>query len=87
MADCGVSHRDLKPANILFDKYFILKVSDLGLSCNAVGNNNNYILTSIVGTDGYCPPEMYAKKYTGLQADIFATGVIIFNIYTGGKPF
>ena len=87
LAEVGVSHRDLKPENILFDSQFQLKVSDFGLSRDAKGNNNDFQLSSRVGTEGYKPPEMEAGKYTGLQADIFATGVVLFIMYNGTPPF
>jgi serine/threonine protein kinase len=44
-------------------------------------------LTSRVGTEGYKPPEMEQGNYTGLQADIFAIGVILFIMYNGTPPF
>lgn len=87
LAEKGVTHRDLKPENILFDKYFTLKVSDFGLSRDAAGTNKDYKLSSVVGTDGYRAPEMEAGKYTGLQADLFAVGVILFIMYKGSPPF
>jgi serine/threonine protein kinase len=87
LADVGVSHRDLKPENILFDSNFQLKVSDFGLSRDAKGNNSDFKLTSRVGTEGYKPPEMELGNYTGLQADIFGTGVILFIMYNGTPPF
>lgn len=87
LANVGVSHRDLKPENILFDSSFQLKVSDFGLSRDALGDNKDFKLTSRVGTEGYKPPEMELGNYTGLQADIFATGVILFIMYNGTPPF
>jgi serine/threonine protein kinase len=87
LANVGVSHRDLKPENILFDSSFQLKVSDFGLSRDAQGDNKDFKLTSRVGTEGYKPPEMELGNYTGLQADIFATGVILFIMYNGTPPF
>lgn len=87
LAEVGVSHRDLKPENILFDKDFKLKVSDFGLSRDAKGNFGDFKLTSRVGTEGYKPPEMEQGNYTGLQADIFGTGVILFLMFNGTPPF
>jgi serine/threonine protein kinase len=82
-----VTHRDLKPENILFDSDFRLKVSDFGLSRDAKGDQGNYNLKSRVGTEGYKPPEMEQGNYTGIQADIFAAGVIIFIMFNGTPPF
>ena len=83
----GVAHRDLKPENILFDKNFILRVSDFGLSTLSEGHEGDGILYTRLGTEGYKPPEMEQGKYTGLQADLFAAGVILFIMYTGTPPF
>lgn len=83
----GITHRDLKPENILFDKDFNFKISDLGLSTFTEGHNKDGKLYSRVGTEGYKPPEMEEGKYTGLQADLFAAGVILFIMYNGTPPF
>ncbi len=64
-----------------------MKVSDFGLSRMANGKNHDFKLTSKVGTEGYKPPEMELGNYTGLQADIFSAGVILFVMYTGTPPF
>lgn len=83
----GVSHRDLKPENILFDKNYYLKVSDFGLSTETEGHEGDGFLYTRLGTEGYKPPEMESGKYLGLQADLFAAGVILFVMYTGTPPF
>lgn len=87
MHHSGVSHRDLKPENILFDKNYYLKVSDFGLSTLTEGHEGDGMLYTRLGTEGYKPPEMEQGKYLGLQADIFAAGVILFVMYTGTPPF
>jgi serine/threonine protein kinase len=87
LADIGVSHRDLKPENILFNSDFLLKVSDFGLSRDAKGDHGDFKLRTRVGTEGYKPPEMEAGNYTGIQADIFAAGVVLFIMHTGSPPF
>lgn len=87
LADVGVAHRDLKPENILFDEEFNLKVSDFGLSRDSEGDNHDFKLFSKVGTEGYKPPEMEQGNYTGIQADIFGAGVVLFIMYNGTPPF
>ena len=62
-------------------------MSDFGLSRDAKGNNGDFKLTSRVGTEGYKPPEMEEGKYYGLQADIFAAGIVLFIMYNGTPPF
>ena len=44
-------------------------------------------MSSKVGTEGYKPPEMEQGNYTGLDADMFAAGVILFIMYNGTPPF
>ena len=83
----GVTHRDIKPENILFDSNFSLKLTDFGLARDAEGEKGDFNLTSRLGSTGYKPPEMEARNYRGLKADIFATGVIIFMMYRGRPPF
>jgi serine/threonine protein kinase len=83
----NITHRDLKPENILFDKDYLLRVSDFGLSRDSLGPNRDYRLRSRVGTEGYKPMEMMQGNYTGLQADLFAAGVILFIMYNGTPPF
>lgn len=87
LVSVDVAHRDLKPENILFDREFTLKVSDFGLSRDAKGNLGDYKLTSRVGTEGYKPPEMEQGNYTGLAADMFAAGVVLFIMFNGTPPF
>lgn len=83
----GVAHRDLKPENVLFDKVYNLKVSDFGLSTMAEGRDGDGMLYTRLGTEGYKSPEMEIGKYTGLQSDLFAAGVILFVMYSGAPPF
>lgn len=62
-------------------------MSDFGLARDAKGNMGNYKLTSRVGTEGYKPPEMEVGNYTGLAADLFAAGVVLFIMFNGTPPF
>lgn len=78
-------HRDLKPENLLLDRNHNIKIVDFGLS-------NTYqpgeLLKTACGSPCYAAPEMIAgKKYNGLSADIWSSGVILFAMVCGYLPF
>ena len=78
----GICHRDLKTGNILLDNKFNPKICDFGFSTYIQKN-----LKDILGTPEYAAPEIYKGNYDGEKVDIFALGVILFNLVTGIYPF
>ena len=78
----GYSHRDLKTGNILLDDKFNPKICDFGFSTYIQKN-----LKDILGTPEYAAPEIYKGNYDGEKVDIFALGVILFNLVTGIYAF
>lgn len=82
--DHGIVHRDLKPANI-FEDEGIVKIGDYGLSkfisCSRRGGQ-----TESVGTFHYMAPEIGKGEY-GKEVDIYALGVILYELATGNVPF
>ncbi len=82
--DHGIVHRDLKPANI-FEDQGIVKIGDYGLSkfisCSRRGGQ-----TESVGTFHYMAPEIGKGEY-GKEIDIYALGVMLYELATGVVPF
>lgn len=82
--DRGVVHRDLKPANI-FIEHGHLKIGDYGLS-RRMSSSERGELTRGVGTPHYMAPEIKNGNY-GRSIDVYACGVILFEMLTGHPPF
>lgn len=77
----GVIHRDLKPANVLV-YHNQVKVVDFGLS-QAMGENP----TELGGTVGYIPPEVLFGDPISVRCDLYALGVIAYEMVAGAHPF
>lgn len=77
----GMCHRDLKPANILLSDHFDIKITDFGLA----GENKK--TNEFCGTLTFMAPEIWFGNYLASSADVFATGVILFYMFSGKYPF
>ncbi len=82
--DHGVVHRDLKPANV-FVEQGQLKVGDYGL-CKAMSGSQRAAQTQSVGTVHYMAPEVSTGNYNR-SIDVYACGVILYEMLTGRVPF
>jgi eukaryotic-like serine/threonine-protein kinase len=80
----GIVHRDLKPGNIFLENG-VIKVGDYGL-CKTIGESQHAGMTQNVGTVHYMAPEVTTGNYNR-QIDIYAAGVILFELVTGHVPF
>lgn len=82
--DHGIVHRDLKPGNIFLENG-IVKVGDYGLS-KSIGPSHRTAQTQSVGTVHYMAPEISTGNYNK-QIDVYAAGVILYEMLTGHVPF
>jgi serine/threonine-protein kinase len=81
----GVIHRDIKPANIIIMGNGKLKVADFGIA--HLDSSKLTHLGTVMGTPGYMAPEQYSGAAVDRRADIFSSGVVLYQLLTGVKPF
>lgn len=84
----GVVHRDLKPENIMVDAEDNVKLIDFGIAGDAGARRLTYAnLTAALGSPNYISPEQVKGKRGDGRSDIFALGVILYEMLTGRVPF
>ncbi|MCD4684417.1 MAG: serine/threonine protein kinase [Anaerolineae bacterium] len=83
----GVLHRDLKPSNIMLDANGDAYVTDFGIA-RLLGDNAPSLTTSgVVGTPSYMSPEQAQGHDLDGRSDVYALGVVLFELLTGKRPF
>jgi eukaryotic-like serine/threonine-protein kinase len=84
----GVAHRDLKPENIMVDSEDNVKLIDFGIAANAGSRRLTFAkLTEAMGTPDYISPEQVRGGRGDGRSDIYALGVMLYEMLTGKVPF
>lgn len=84
----GVVHRDIKPGNVMVTDTGQVKVMDFGIA-RAVSDSSSTVAetTTILGTASYFSPEQAKGEPVDARADLYSTGVVLFELLTGRTPF
>jgi len=83
----GIVHRDLKPSNILFDGKGTPYISDFGIAKLSQAQSGNMTGSAIIGTPAYMAPEQAQGTGVDGRTDIYAVGIILFEMLTGRQPY
>ena len=83
----GVIHRDVKPSNILLDAQDLVYVADFGLARLAQASAVLTKTGMMAGTPQYMAPEQAMAKEVNRRADIYALGIVAYEMLTGAVPF
>jgi serine/threonine-protein kinase len=82
--DHGVIHRDLKPANVMIDGRGKVRITDFGVAgvAGTFGAEER-----LAGTPAYMAPEQLAGRDASIQSDIYALGLVLYEVFTGKRAF
>jgi serine/threonine-protein kinase len=84
----GVTHRDMKPENIMIDDADHIKLIDFGIAGNEGSRRLTFAkLSNVMGTPDYISPEQVKGKRGDGRSDIYAVGVMLYEMLTGKVPF
>jgi eukaryotic-like serine/threonine-protein kinase len=82
--EAGILHRDLKPANVMLDGKGRVRITDFGLAVAAEQLEGRHALA---GTPAYMAPEQLEGRETTSRSDLYALGLVLYELFTGKRAF
>ncbi len=81
----GIVHRDLKPENVLLADDGRIKIADFGLA--RASTHNTATSQALLGTIAYLSPELISRGEADVRSDMYALGIVMFEMLTGAQPY